>query len=187
MSHKVERNTEAMKILAISGSLRAASINSAFCRAAARLAPAPVQVQVFAGLGELALFNPDLELCPPLSVREFQVAVGQANALLIASPEYAHGISGAMKNALDWLVSDQGFVGKPVAIVNTSPRAHIAQAALAEILRTMSAHLLQEASQTLPLLGALVTEEAICASPEISLRIQGILLAMAAARRTGGA
>ena len=46
----------------------------------------------------------------------------EADALLIASPEYAHGVSGVMKNALDWLVGDEAFVGKPVALVNTSPR-----------------------------------------------------------------
>src|ERR1700750_2823244 len=97
-----------MKVLAVSGSLRAASINSALCRAAARLSPPGMHVDVFCGLGDLPLFNPDLETLPPDAVQSFRSAVGHADALFIASPEYAHGISGAMKNALDWLVGFEG-------------------------------------------------------------------------------
>src|SRR5262245_37371247 len=126
-----------MNVLAIAGSLRAASINAAFCRAAARLAPPGISVSIYAGLGALPLFNPDREADPPRSVAELRARITSADALLIASPEYAHGISGVLKNALDWLVSDEGFVGKPVAVVNTSPRAHHAYEALLEILKTM--------------------------------------------------
>ena len=140
-----------MKILAISGSLRAASINSAFCRAVARLAPADIRVTVFQGLGDLPLFNPDLELRVPGTVQEFRAAVAAADALLVASPEYAHGISGVMKNALDWLVSFEGTVHKPVALVNTSPRARHAYESLHEILRTMSATIIDEACVSVPL------------------------------------
>src|SRR5437763_8085646 len=106
-----------MNVLAISGSLRDASINSAFCRAAARLARAPLRVAVYPGLGLLPLFNPDLEASPPLAARELRSAVTSADALIIASPEYAHGIPGALKNALDWLVSHEGIVDKPIALV----------------------------------------------------------------------
>src|SRR5262249_50542544 len=127
------RNESVFDILAISGSLRAASINTAFCRAAARLAPAPLRISVHPGLGVLPLFNPDLEADPPRAVREFRDAIDNAGVVLIASPEYAHGISGVLKNALDWLVSFEGFINKPVVLVNTSPRAHHAYDALREI------------------------------------------------------
>jgi chromate reductase, NAD(P)H dehydrogenase (quinone) len=168
-----------MNILALSGSLRAASINSAFCRAASRLAPAPLRVSVFGGMGTLPLFNPDLEADPPRSVREFRTLVGDARALILASPEYAHGISGVLKNALDWLVSFEGFIGKPVMLVNTSPRAHHADDALREVLQTMSADIRTEASIILPLLGACVTEDAMVSSPEVASRIRGALEALA--------
>ncbi len=141
-----------MKLLAISGSLRAASINSALCRVATRLAPPSLQVTVLTGLGELPLFNPDLDQFPPPKVQAFRAAVGEADALLIASPEYAHGISGIMKNALDWLVSFEGTVYKPVAIFNASPRAHHADESLREILKTMSTSIVAEASAVIPLL-----------------------------------
>lgn len=172
--------------LAISGSLRAASINSAFCRAAARLAAPPLQVVVFRELGQLPLFNPDLEADPPDPVVAFRQAVGKANALIIASPEYAHGISGVLKNALDWLVSYEGFVDKPIALVNASPRARHAFDALHEVLRTMSANILSEASVTLPLLGTCVTEAAMLASEEVSARIGRSLAALTSALTEAG-
>ena len=167
-----------MKILAISGSLRAASINSAFCRAAARLAPASLRVSVFTGLGDLPLFNPDLDANPPPAVLSFRAAVAEAGALVIASPEYAHGVSGAMKNALDWLVSFEGVVSKPIALVNTSPRAHHAYEALREILQTMSIEMVGQASMAIPLLGSCITEEAMVNSPQVSQAIRGCLAAL---------
>lgn len=169
-----------MNILALAGSLRAASINAAFCRAAARLAPAPLQVRVFEGLGALPLFNPDLENDAPPPVRAFRRRVDSSDALLIASPEYAHGVSGVMKNALDWLVSFEGTVNKPVALVNTSPRAHHAYDALAETLRTMSLDLVGAASVTVPLLGTCVTEEAMLASPDVSALVRQMFAALSA-------
>lgn len=168
-----------MQILAISGSLRAASINSALCRVAARLAPSSVPVTVFSDLGSLPLFNPDLESSPPPSVLDFRAAVGRASALLMASPEYAHGISGVMKNALDWLVSYEGTVHKPVALINTSPRARHAYESLREVLETMSTMIVSDASISLPLLGSCITEEAMLASPEVSCAIRSSLSALA--------
>lgn len=168
-----------MQVLAISGSLRAASINSAFCRAAARLAPSSLHITVFAKLGDLPPFNPDMDALPPPAVQDFRTAVGQASALVIASPEYAHGISGVLKNALDWLVSFEGTVSKPIALVNTSPRAHHAYDALREILQTMSTHIVTDASATIPLLGECVTEEAMIRSPEVSRAIQRAMEALA--------
>ncbi|TDR71084.1 NADPH-dependent FMN reductase [Paludibacterium purpuratum] len=167
-----------MNILALSGSLRAASINSAFCRAAARLASPPLQVEVFTGLNDLPLFNPDLETSPARAVLDFRRAVAQADAMIIASPEYAHGISGVMKNALDWLVSFEGTVGKPIALINTSPRAQHGYQALREVLLTMSTRIIPEASITLPLLGACTTEEDMLATPEISQTIRNALAAL---------
>lgn len=168
-----------MKILAISGSLRAASINTAFCRAVTHLAPPQLNVSVYGGLGDLPLFNPDQESCPPISVLDLRRAVDQADALIIASPEYAHGISGVMKNALDWLVSFEGTVYKPIALINTSPRAHHAYESLREVLQTMSTNIVSEASVTLPLLGSCTTEEAMLDSAEISQSIRDALSALA--------
>jgi chromate reductase len=168
-----------MNILAISGSLRAASINAALLRTAARLAPPGMNVRLSDAVGELPLFNPDLERLPvPSSVARLRDEVAGADALLIASPEYAHGVTGVLKNALDWLVSFEPFVGKPVAVLNASPRARHADAALRETLKTMSATIVEQASISIPLLGANLTESAMAELPSVSQAIQESLAAL---------
>jgi NAD(P)H-dependent FMN reductase len=167
-----------MKVLAISGSLRVALINSAMLRAAARLAQPKMEVSLFAGVGELPLFNPDLELQMSPQVATLHEAVAAADVLLIASPEYAHGVTGAMKNTLDWLVSFESFIYKPVAILNASPRAHHADSALRETMRTMSAVIVEAASISLPLLGANLTEDGMVKSPTVSCAIADSLSAL---------
>lgn len=167
-----------MKVLAISGSLRVASINSALLRAAARLSAPNMEVRLFRNVGELPLFNPDLEPKMPPQVSAFHAEVAASDALLIASPEYAHGVTGTIKNALDWLVSFEPFIHKPVAVLNASPRAYHADAALRETLRTMSAAIVEEASISISLLGAHLTEDGMVQSPTISRAIRNSLLAL---------
>jgi chromate reductase, NAD(P)H dehydrogenase (quinone) len=167
-----------MRILAISGSLRAASLNSALLRVVARLAPIEMRVELYRGLGELPLFNPDLEESDPAPVADLRAQILSADALIIASPEYAHGITGAMKNALDWMVSCEAFVHKPVALLNASPRAIHAQASLRETVMMMSANIVKEASITVPILGSNLTEEEMFQHPEISTSLRAALLAL---------
>jgi len=138
-------------------------MNAALLRATARLAPPGVIVNIFPP-GDLPLFNPDLEADLPAAVRRLHAAIDECAALLIASPEYAHGVSGVLKNALDWLVSFEGFVGKPVAIFNASPASVHAHAALREILTTMSASIVEPACLALPLRGLRLDEDGMIAS-----------------------
>jgi chromate reductase len=112
-----------MRLVAISGSLRAASLNTSVLQAARRLAPAGVDIEIFDGIGDLPFFNSDLEGGElPEQVARFRHVIANADGV-ISSPEYARGISGVMKNALDWLVGSEEFPGKPVPLINTSPRA----------------------------------------------------------------
>jgi len=152
----------AAQVLCLSGSLRRVSSNSAALEAAYRLAPSTLELLHYRGLGELPLFNPDAETNPlPLAVSELREAVVSADALLIACPEYAHGVPGAFKNLLDWLVGSPEFPGKPVLLLNTAARgSYHAQEALAEILSTMSAQLLtaQPLPVALPGAGCSVTQ-----------------------------
>ncbi len=146
--------TRDVRVLAVSGSLRAVSSNGAVLDALAALAPADVRVTRFDGLAELPAFNPDLDgegATPPPAVAQWRAAVAATDALVICSPEYAHGVPGALKNALDWLVSGPDVPGLPVAVVNATTRAHIAHASLIETLRTMSADVVEAASIRLPL------------------------------------
>jgi chromate reductase len=167
-----------MRVLGISGSLRAASINSALLRTAVRLAPSEVTLTIFRGVGELPLFNPDLEARLPPQVSALYAAVAASDALLFASPEYAHGVTGTIKNTLDWLVSFEPFVNKHVAVLNASPRSRYADAALRETLKTMSAVIVEAASITIPLLGANLTENGMAEDPKVSSAIRRSLLSL---------
>jgi len=140
------------RVLCLCGSLRRVSANRAALQAARELAPASLRLELYGELGGLPWFSPDVEAGPlPQSVVELRVAVGRADALLIACPEYAHGIPGAFKNLLDWLVGALEFPGKPALLLNTSARAsHHAQEVLLEVLQTMSARLLS--AESLPVL-----------------------------------
>lgn len=164
-----------MKILALCGSLRAASLNLATLEAMAQLAPAGIEVGLFCGLGRLPLFNPDDEVSTQAEVAQLQAAINAADALVIASPEYAHGVSSVIKNALDWMVGTEALVHKPVALINTSPRASFAHAALRETLCVMSARVIDAASIKVAVLGrhpdraAILQDEALCAALKAAL------------------
>lgn len=156
------------RLLAISGSLRAISSNTSVLRAAQLLAPPGVVIEHYEDLRNLPHFNPDLEERPPGEVVQLRERVERAAGLLISCPEYARGIPGTFKNALDWLVASETFPNKPVALINTSPRASAAQAALRLVLTTMSAQVIEEASLTVDLLSRRLTAEAIAADPTIA-------------------
>lgn len=152
------------RIVAISGSLRAASSNSALMSAAVLVAPPDMTIDVFDGIADLPHFNPDLDVDPaPPAVTAWRARVGAADGLVISCPEYARGIPGAFKNALDWLVSDPAGFSKPIALWNASPRAVSAQEALKLVLTTMSGRVVEAASLTLPLLGRSWTPDELAA------------------------
>jgi chromate reductase len=171
----------AVRLLTVSGSLRAISVNGAVLDAVAQLAPAGVRVTRFAGLAGLPAFNPDLDgegAAPSEPVDAWRRAVATADALIICSPEYAHGVPGALKNALDWLVSGPDVPGLPVAVVNATTRAVLAHASLIETLRTMSASVVEAASVRLPLTPVQKTAEAILADAAVSAMFAGALDAL---------
>lgn len=173
-----------MRILAISGSLRSASSNTVLLRTAAALAPEGVEITVYDGLGDLPHFNPDLdaegEQGPP-SVADFRARLKEADGVLICSPEYAHGVPGTLKNALDWVVGSGEFVGKPVALLNTRPNSTFAQASLRETLTVMMAILSAEASVTIPLASNRVDEAAVVSDARLADPLRAALEAFARA------
>ena len=163
-----------MRILAISGSLRTGSSNATLLRAAAMLAPRGVEIATYDVLGMLPHFNPDLdEGTPPEIVRQLRAAVAGADALMISSPEYAHGVPGTLKNALDWLVGGVEINGKRVALVNASARATIAQASLQETLTVMGAKVV---ARTISLDGRKnLDAQAMVNDPEISTALRSVI------------
>lgn len=177
----MKRNSRAMRILAISGSLREHSSNTALLRSAIALSPKNVEMKLYRGLGDLPHFNPDLEPTEPPPVTNLRKQLSGSDGLIISSPEYAHGVPGVLKNALDWLVSGEEFVGKPIALFNASPRATYAQAALTEIVTTMAGRVVPEASITVSLLGKNLDADGIVADLEIASALRAALGAFAIA------
>ncbi len=164
------------RILAISGSLRAVSTNTALLQAAALLAPPGVTVQMYDGLAGLPHFNPDLDAEPlPPPVAAWRRRVAEADGLLISSPEYARGIPGSLKNALDWLVSGPEHPGKPVAFFHASERGVASQAALRLVLETMGTRIVDAASITVPLLGKQTDAAEIAADGTVAAKIVAAL------------
>jgi chromate reductase len=173
-----------VRILAISGSLRAHSTNTELLRAAAQVADPTWTFDHYDGLGALPHFNPDLDAEgtePPGPVSDLRARVAAADALLICSPEYAHGVAGSMKNALDWLVSDAEMVGKPVGLLNASARSHFSHDALAETLRTMSTNVVAQATIVIPLDGRRLDAAGMAAEAALATRLRSALEALAAA------
>ena len=151
-----------MKIAAISGSLRADSANTALIRAAIAAAPAGVEVVLYHGLASLPHFSPELEANLPEAVKDLRAALAFADGVLICTPEYAYGIPGSLKNALDWLVFSGELWRKPVAVLSASPSAlggEKAHAALSLTLSALEAQVVEGASLRIPFVTTLLNAE----------------------------
>ena len=180
-------DTPVVRVIAISGSLRSASSNSALVQAAVRLAPAGVELSIYRELADIPPFNPDLDTeAVPVAVSRFRAVLQASDAVLISSPEYAHGVSGVLKNALDWVVSSGEFIDKPIALINASARATHAHASLSETLTTMSGNVVKDASITIPLAGTGLDADGnlgdSCLSISLRSAIEALVLATAARR-----
>jgi len=129
------------RILAVSGSLRRGSHNTALLRAAADVAPASVSVDVLDGLAELPHYDSDLEAAGvPTGVEAVRRRVDGADAVLFATPEYNGSVPGALKNAVDWLSRPRGaaaLAGKAVTVIGASPGQYGAQWAQADLRRIL--------------------------------------------------
>lgn len=128
-----------MKILAISGSGRTASTNTAMLRAVSVIASPKHRVTVFSDVADLPVFSPDLEERPlPPGVQRFIERIEDSEAVLISSPEYIRSIPGGLKNAIDWLVSREAIIDKPIALLHASHRGDDMLAQLRLVLSTVS-------------------------------------------------
>jgi chromate reductase len=180
-----------VEILAISGSLRRRSTNTELLLAARHLAPPDMKIELYDGLGNLPHFNPDIEPEESSAVMDLKERLGRAAGLMISTPEYARGVPGSLKNALDWLVSGSEFVDKPVVLLSASTRSSHAYDALRTTLTTMSGRLIAGASITLPLLGKDYDANAIVTDAEFARPLRAALVAFRDAivrrsKETGG-
>ncbi|MGR9183724.1 NADPH-dependent FMN reductase [Rhizobium leguminosarum] len=142
-----------MRILAISGSARLNSTNTAMLRAIRAIAPSDIEVSIFDGVGRLPVFSPDLEgESLPEAVRDFIDVIAKSDGVIIASPEYVRSIPGGLKNAIDWLVSGDEIVHKPIALLHASHRGDDMLAGLRTVLATITDRFAEDIFLRLPLM-----------------------------------
>lgn len=143
-----------MKLLAISGSARQDSTNTALLKAMKDLAPEGVELSVFHRLDTLPVFSPDAEgERTPTVVMRFLELVATADGIIISSPEYVRSIPGGMKNAIDWMVSRFEIIGKPIALAHASHRGDEMLDSLRIVLATVSHGFLPHVFLRVPLVG----------------------------------
>jgi chromate reductase, NAD(P)H dehydrogenase (quinone) len=138
-------------ILAICGSTKSRSTNLNLIHAIAALAHDKFSVTLFDGLARLPHFNPDLDTPePPTEVAAFRQKLREADGILICTPEYAMGVPGSLKNAIDWTVSSCEFSHKPTALITASSVGQKGHAALLETLLIIEADIPEKTRLLIP-------------------------------------
>jgi chromate reductase, NAD(P)H dehydrogenase (quinone) len=176
-----------MRVLGITGSLRRGSYNHALLRAAAERLPAGAELVEFDRLAEIPPYDAGLEAeGTPEPVEALRRAMREADAVLVATPEYNHSIPGALKNALDWASRPAGqsaLTGKPAAVVGASTGMFGAVWAQAETRKVLGALGGRVIERELPVAGAaeLYRDGSLELSPGQSEELEGILAELAAA------
>ena len=154
-----------MKIFAVSGSLRPQSTVSALVRAAAKLLPDTDEFALYPSLGDLPHFDPAIDSDDaPEVVHAFRERVESADAFLVASPEYAAGMPGVLKNALEWLVGSGEVYEKPTGVLTAGPSgsgAPRSRAWIVETLTIMTARMPEPAVLGVPFVRSVMADERI--------------------------
>ena len=169
-----------MRILGISGSLRRGSYNRRLLRAAGDALPPGADLVEWDGLRDLPAFDEDLESSPPPAVQDLLDAIEEADAMLIATPEYNASLPGALKNALDWAsrpFPDNVLRDKPAAVIGASTGlfgAVWAQAEVRKVLKTAGAHVL-ESELPVGMADAAFDEEGGLADPDLAERLEDLV------------
>jgi|SRR6476661_2891299 len=176
-----------MRILTISGSPRADGAAGLLLRSAARLASPDVEFSFYEGLLDLPHFHPDFDKPAaevPASVLALRQQLAKADAVAIATPEYAYGMPGSLKNLLDWLVSSGSLSGKPVAALGVAPSAmggEKAQASLVQTLTALNAVIVPASSFPVPFIRARLDASGSIIDPAFAQTLTEAVAALTAA------
>lgn len=148
-------------ILAICGSTRKSSSNLNLIKAIADLSSEVFTITIFEGLADLPHFNPDLDNeDAPATVFSFRKQLREADGIIICTPEYAMGVPGTLKNAIDWTVSSMEFSNKPVALITASLSGEKAHAALLGTLLIIESQITADTQLLIPFIKTKVNENA---------------------------
>lgn len=167
------------KLVAISGSLRQTSSNTALMNAIIALAPENMKFTIYDGLDDLPHFNPDIDVDEgPATVRELRTLLREADGVLFCTPEYGNGVPGVLKNALDWLVSTTVFMNKPTAVISASPSPMGGDKAHASLLLTLTminAKLVDKAALIIPYITMKMNKAGTITDSELKQKLLSVL------------
>ena len=149
-------------VLAISGSTRENSSNQRLIQAIADLYKDDIEMILFESIAKLPHFNPEQnEETLPLEVRAFQNQINMADGVLICTPEYAHGVPGSLKNAIDWTVSAGSFSHKPTVLITASTEGNLGHQSLLETLKVIEAKNVENLQLLIQFIRTKITNEGI--------------------------
>ena len=169
-----------IKILAISGSTRKSSSNLSLIKAITNLTAEIFTVKIFEGLVDLPHFNPDLDKGQePEQVQNFKRELRAAEGLLICTPEYAIGVPGTLKNAVDWTVSTMEFSQKPVALVTASTSGYVAHQSLLGTLLIIEAKITEDSQIVVSAVKTKVNEHSEITDGETRSKIDRLVQSLA--------
>ncbi|HEX7905191.1 MAG TPA: NADPH-dependent FMN reductase [Chitinophagaceae bacterium] len=152
--------TSKKNVLAISGSTRKSSSNLNLIKAIETIATDIFSITLFDSLLEIPPFNPDEDTdAPPAAITRFRKQLKEADGILICTPEYAMGIPGTLKNAIDWTVSSMEFSNKPVALITASSVGQKGHTALLETLKIIEARMLDSTQLLIPFIKTKVSAD----------------------------
>jgi chromate reductase len=166
---------ENKNILTISGSLREGSSNHAILNLLERMTPANISFTVYNGLREIPAFDPGLDTDnPPVEVSGLRRQLADADGIIICTPEYAYGVPGALKNALDWMVSSGSFSGMPTALITASTGGENAHEAMIKILGAIDAKLTPETTLLISFIRSKLDSEGNVTDIETGEKLQNL-------------
>ncbi len=169
------------RILAICGSTKPDSVNKRLIQAIAALTADYFEVTVFEDIAGIPHFNPVLDNdTPPASVVHFRGLLQEAQGILICTPEYAMGVPGTLKNAIDWIVSSCSFCYKPTALITASTHGLKGHQALLETLRVIESDITDDTHMVISYVRTKVNNEAMITDAETQDKVVSVLLALKA-------
>ncbi len=168
--------TKKINILGISGSLRSLSSAGTILEIVADRFPDHVNFTTYSGLEKIPAFDDSRPL--PLPVEDFIQQIATADAVVFCIPEYAFGVPGALKNALDWTVSSTAFSDKPVALITAASNGEKAHAAMSLTLGALGSRISTETKLLVPFIKTKLDEKGRVTDPDLLNSIQRIIQAL---------
>lgn len=164
------------RVLALPGSAREHSTQKNLLRTVAALAGDRFSVEIYAETASLPHFNPDLDTDPaPESVTRFRSLLRAADGVLLCTPEYAMGVPGTLKNALDWTVSSAELYQKPTALITASSQGYKGHVALMETLSIIGCIVPDAAQIIIPFIKSKVAEDGSITDAETLFAVNGLI------------